>query len=212
MSVFSAKAQRKAIGKAANIQRESTDKILAQNEEFFRQQQENIAPSLALGKQATGILSEELSKPITASESFKFAEDELQKTLDRRLASLGAFNSGSNIRESINLKQRLIGSEIGRRDRLISSALGIGQSATGQASREIGLQSSRQGGALRNLGTTLSSAEIAKGKVSSDMFKGLTDLTLQGLGALTVNPAAAAKIPGNRVGAPGINPGGFNLS
>lgn len=211
MPVFSAASNKKAVDRASNVSRRTADKVLRQNQKFFDIQRESTASARALGEQAIGLVSDELGKPIEASESFKFSEKELQKTLDRRLAAIGAFNSGNNIRESINLKQRLIGSEIGRRDRLIGSALGIGQTGRSQFGTEVSQQSARQSGAISDLGSTLASAEIAKGRISAGVAGGLFKLGVQGAGALFGGPAGADGAAGGAPGAAGGVSGGFDL-
>ena len=182
MSAFSAKEQRKAINKATKVQKRTADDLLAQNERFFSAQQEAQAPFLGLGKGAVSAVSREISSPLTATDSFRFRQSEANRALNQRLASLGALNSGSAIRRDLNLTQRLIDSEQGRRDQLISRALGIGQDTLGLNTQTIGNQSARQGNVLQNLGLFQTSAELEKGVANSNAIGGLFDLGLKGTG------------------------------
>lgn len=183
MSVLSSKSEKKAINRAADISRQTTNDILAQNEKFFNQIQQNQQPYLDLGNKAVGLISNELNAPLTESASYKFQYNQLNKEADKRAAALGLLNSGNRVLQSLDITNKLAADEQSRRDSLLRSAFATGYGATGLNTQTVANQSANNANLLGSLGNTLANAEIAKGQVNSSLFKNLGNLALTGAGA-----------------------------
>ena len=169
-NLFSSKTQTDAIKSASRKAERSAERNLNFQKDIFNQQKELNAPFRDLGIQARDLISEELGKPLTETDSFKFAQGSQEKALSRILAARGIRKSGEGIKNSLGITQNLTANEISRRDSLLGASLGAGQTATGATTSALGNLGIGGSNVISNLGTTQTNARLAQGRVTSDLF------------------------------------------
>tara|TARA_Y100000034_G_scaffold96155_1_gene117004 strand:- start:1134 stop:1766 length:633 start_codon:yes stop_codon:yes gene_type:complete len=182
-TVLSARAQTGAAKSAARAQLQGQREALEAQEKIFERQLEAQRPFREVGEKAVGILSEEISKPIEATEGFRFRQEESERALNRALAARGLFNSGEAVRQSLGLTQRLAGQELGRRDQLLGSALGFGRQAANLGTQTLAGFGDVQSQLSLQRGRVLGQEAQRRGDIQSSLFSNLSALPIQGLGA-----------------------------
>lgn len=175
-SVLSSQAQQRAAEQATQAQ-------IAAQKETLERQLELQRPFREAGQQALGLITQELQQPIQETPGFRFRQEQSQKQLDRLLAARGLLGSGEGIRQSLGLTQQLTEQELGRRDRLMGSALGLGSQALGLGSRAVGLSGYQTGEAL-------SQQALLRGQAQSGLFQNLSSLGVGAAGLYSgLNPS-----------------------
>jgi hypothetical protein len=171
---------------------------LAFQKDIFNQQKELQEPFRQLGLQAAGQISQELSTPLTLTDSFKFRQGEEEKALGRILAARGGFDSGSGIRDSLGITSRITADAEDRRDRLRQIGLGTGTGAASSLTGSLQNLGILSGDSIGNIGSTKSAGELAQGQISADLFGNLSDQFGEIFGIGKVNKNTNKKIGDNK--------------
>jgi len=170
-----------AAGKAADAQKEGTDKALAENAREFDITQANQAPYLAAGKTALGKLAAENDLPFDQSQvqldpGYQFGLKQGQQAIDRQTAAAGGRISGAALKAAAQYGTDYATSGYSaayaranqaRTDRLnrLAALAGIGQTAT----QNVGALGASNAGANSALmvaaGNNAGAAALAQGNI-----------------------------------------------
>jgi hypothetical protein len=170
-----------AAGKAADAQKEGTDKALSENARQFDITQANQAPYLAAGKTALGQFAAENDTPLDVSNlqmdpGYQFGLKQGQQAIDRQTAAAGGRISGAALKAAAQYgtdyattgySSAYARANQTRTDRLnrLAALAGIGQTAT----QSVAAQGANTAGANSALmvaaGNNAGAAQLAQGNI-----------------------------------------------